>query len=355
MNETQVDREQFRALLFSLPKTEIHLHLEGLATVDTIWALIETHKLQFNGIKNKEDLQKKYVTNTLEEFLNVFINIVQNSFKTENDLKYLVRDAERYLLSNNIFYAEIFFAPSKFIQNGFDFKKMITILDNGAQALEKKHGIKVRYLVDASRSFGPENAMNNLNLVLKNPVKSVIGVGLGGSESQGPAKDYAEVFAYARKKGLKVVAHAGEDVDSFSIWDAVDILHAQRIGHGTSAIQDEKLMNFLAKEQIPLEICPTSNVLTRKYVKTLKDHPIKSFYDHGIDVTLNTDDPTFFGVELMSEYMNLLDSGMFTPGELLRIVKNTHFATFMPEKEKEKTWKPVQALIDASPYSIDGQ
>lgn len=352
MKDSQAKNEQFRSFIQSLPKTEIHLHLEGLATVDTIWSLIQEHKINFKGVLTKEDLKSQFMVTSLDEFISLFINIIQSSFKTESDLNYLLRDAEDYLLRNNIFYSEIFFAPSKFVQNGFDFAKIISILDKGAREIYKKHKITILFFIDVSRSFGPENAMSNLNLLLKNPADSFIGIGLGGSEAQGPARDYADVFKKAREHKLKVVAHAGEDVGPYSIWDALDILKAQRIGHGISAIQDPKLMDYMAVKQVPVEVCPTSNLFTRHYVKTLKEHPVAPFYHHGMNVTINTDDPALFGVELVEEYMNLFNEGLFNAGEILKLIKNTHFATFMPEKQKTDTWKMIQDLIDKSPYSV---
>jgi len=352
MNQSRTETELFRNFIQSLPKTEIHLHLEGLATVETIWSLIQKHKLDLEGIRSREDLKKQFLVKSLDEFISLFINIIQNSFKTESDLEYLIRDAEEYLLRNNIFYSEIFLAPSKFLQNGFDFTKIVAILDKGAREIYRKHKISVFFIIDVSRSFGPENAMANLNLVLENRADSIIGIGLGGSEIQGPAKDYGEVFKKARKNKLRVVAHAGEDVEPYSIWDSLEILKAERIGHGISAIQDEKLMTHLAKTQIPLEVCPTSNLFTRHYVQALKDHPVLPFFRKGMNVTINTDDPTLFGVELVEEYMNLLNEGLFTTGEILKLIKNTHFATFMPEKQKTETWAMIQKLIDASPYTL---
>ncbi|MDR1893897.1 MAG: adenosine deaminase [Spirochaetales bacterium] len=354
MSEPLVNKEQFRLFLFNLPKTEIHLHLEGLATIDTVWALIQRNKLNINGIKTIEDLRAHFNINSLEEFLSLYMNIIQNSFKTEDDLKYLIRDMERYLISNNIFYAEVFFAPSKFLQNGFDFAKMMAILDGGTKSIARDHHIYVKYLIDVSRSFGVDNAMHNLDLICKHRIRSIIGIGLGGSEIQGPAKDFVPVFEKARQMGLKTVAHAGEDVGPYSIWDAILLLGAQRIGHGTSAIKDPKLMEYLEEKQIPIEICPTSNIVTKKYVQTLNEHPIRAFFSHGLNVTLNTDDPTLFGTQLVGEYMNLIYNDLFSPGEILKIVKNTHFATFMSESEKETSWKTIQAAIDKSPFSISG-
>ena len=352
MNKSRTDTTKFRKFLQSLPKTEIHLHLEGLATVETIWSLIQQNEINFPDIKSKEDLKNKFLVKSLNEFISLFINVIQDSFKKEDDIKFLIKDTREYLERNNIFHAEIFFAPTKFLQNGFDFNKMMTILDKGADSILKNDNRTVKFLIDVSRSFGPENAMNNLDLVLKYKKKNIIGIGLGGAEIQGPARDYIQVFKKAKENDLHVVAHAGEDVDAYSVWDSIKYLNAERIGHGISSIQDSELMDYLKENAIPLEVCPTSNLFTRHFVNILEEHPIKPFFDHGMNITLNTDDPTLFGSELVNEYMALLEADIFTPGELLKLLKNTHFASFMDEKNKKQTWMQIEKMIEKSSWSI---
>ncbi len=341
----QINVRSFKQFFAALPKTEIHLHLEGIASVDTVWSLMNKHKLQIAGITTKQDLQKRFYIKSLDEFISLFINIIQNCFKKAEDISFLIADAEEYLKRNNVRYAEIFFAPSKFVMNGIPFPALVEQLEQGAEEIKKRNAIEIRYIIDVSRSYGVENAIHNLDLTLKNRSPRIIGIGLGGSEASGPAKDYVSVFEKAVAGGLQVVAHAGEDVGPESIWDALKYLKASRIGHGISAIQDRKLMDYLAEKRIPLEICPTSNIFTRRYVKKLTDHPIRQFYDHGMLVTLNTDDPALFGVELIDEYMNLLKDSFFTPKELILLVKNNLLATFLSKEEKNFYWKTVEAYL----------
>lgn len=335
----------FNQLIKEIPKAEIHLHLEGLISVDTIWKLIKENKLQFEGIDSKANLKKRFAVKSLDEFIDLFINVIQASFIKEQDIVYLIEDLHEYLKRNAIVHAEIFFACTKFLQSGFNFSHMADILDFGAKKILEESGITVRYLIDVSRTFGPENAENNLDYVLENPRESIIGIGLGGAESSGPAEDYKKVFERARKNKLKVVAHAGEDVGPESIWNALKELNAERIGHGISAIEDKDLMEYLKSNNIPLEVCPTSNLFTRKYVSKIEEHPIKAFYDYGINVTLNSDDPTLFGSELTEEYIMLKDQGIFTDEELFDIIKKTIFASYLPDKRKKEIWSEAENLI----------
>ena len=345
--------QKLRNLLLEIPKTEIHLHLEALATVDTIWTLMKKHGINHKEISTKDDLRKKFQTKSLNEFLDLFINIVQNCFRKEDDVDFLLRDAEAYLKRNNIVYAEIFFAPSKFLQNGLFFEPIVDRLEAGSLQIKARIEADVKFIIDVSRSFGIDNAAKNLDLTLSNRRDSIIGIGLGGAEEKGPAKDFGEVFSRAVDEGLKVVAHAGEDVGPESIWDALNYLKAERIGHGISAIQDEALMDFLAEKQIPLEICPTSNLYTQKYVKILEEHPIRQFYDRGLNVTVNTDDPTLFGIDLVDEYMRLANRDFFKSDEILNMAKNNIYASFLPQKSKDKIWKSAQKIIASHDLKLE--
>ncbi|MCK5672337.1 MAG: adenosine deaminase [Spirochaetales bacterium] len=345
MLNKKLSSKDYKKILFSIPKTEIHLHLEGMASVDTIWSLIKKHKLEIPGISNREDIIKRFQVKNLDDFIDLFLNIIQNCYREEIDLNLQIKDAREYLIRNNIIYTEVFFAPSKFLMNGFSFDVMMEYLDQGAKKIKKEDNIDIKFLIDVSRSFGPENAINNLNLILKHKKSSIIGIGLGGAESKGPAQDYKEVFELARNAGLKVVAHAGEDVGPESIWSTINDLQVSRIGHGISAIQDTKLMDYLKETQIPLEICPMSNIFTKKYVSSYKDHPIRKFYDYGMYVTVNTDDPTIFGMELIDEYSNLLDNDIFNLEEVFELIKKNLYATFQTTPEKDAMWGKMEKVI----------
>jgi adenosine deaminase len=341
-----LDRQKIRALITRVPKTEIHLHLEGLASVDTIWNLMQKHGLTPAGITSKEELRDRFQVTSLDEFIDLFINVIQNSFSENDDIELLIGDLRNYLNSNNIVYAEIFFAPSKFLMNGFSFEKMLGILDKGVESIKKKDNREVKFIIDVSRTSGVKNAENNLDLTLKHRSGNIIGIGLGGTESKGPAKDFAHIFEKARKEGLNLVAHAGEVVGPESVWDALNTLHAQRIGHGISSIFDKNLMDYLRDHRIPLEVCPTSNLFTRKFFHTLQDHPVKPFFDHGIFVTINTDDPSIFGKELVEEYMSLIDAEIFSINEVLTLIKNNLYATFLPEDRKNSLWTEAEKSIN---------
>jgi adenosine deaminase len=275
---------------------------------------------------------------------------VQSFFREPVDFSLVASDVISYALRNNVYYLEAFASPSMVLNRGdISFDDMFDTLVAGFDAAERDHGVDARLIVDVSRSFGPENAMKNLDLLLaylkKHKTHRIIGIGLGGQETGNPCSEYAEVFTKARKAKLHVVAHAGEEVGPEYIWEAIDILKAERIGHGTSAIQDPALMDALRDRAIPLEICPTSNVITKKYVSSIADHPIRQFFDRGLRVTVNTDDPVLFSVELNQEYEKLATEGTFTRAEILSLIKHNLMSTFLPDAKKEAGWRRVEKAI----------
>ncbi len=335
----------YREFLRAVPKTEIHLHLEGLASRQTIWNLITKHRIPIAGVNTPEDLDRRFQVKSLPEFIDLFLNVIQNSFRDEDDVRLLIDDARDYLARNNIVYAEIHFAPSAFLRIGHRFDRLVSVLDQGAAALAKD-GREVRFLIDVSRTFGVDNAMRNLELTLDHRVPAIIGIGLGGQEASGPAREFVPVFERARAAGLHVVAHAGESVGPESVRDAVEILGAERIGHGVSAILDPSVMDLLVRRRVPLEVCPSSNLFTGHYAKTLREHPIRAFYDHGLIVTLNTDDPTIFGVDLVDEYARLVDAGIFDEARTLQILGNGIAATFLPPDARDRIWTAARREIE---------
>jgi adenosine deaminase len=339
------DTRVFKEFLTGLDKTEIHLHLEALASADSIWALMTKNALHVDGVKSKSDLIKKFNVTNLDEFLFLFINIIQSALKTEDDFKYLIDDAADYLLRNNIVYAEIFFAPTKFLQNGLDFKKIVDVLTKGANEIKKKHKREIKFIVDVSRSFGADNAMRNLCHLLENKTSAFIGIGLGGAEAKGPAEEFSEVYKKAFENKLHCVVHAGEDVGPQSILQAINSLKTERIGHCISAIEDDALLEHLRKTQIPLEICPTSNLFTRRFVQKIEDHPVRAFFDRGLNVTINSDDPTLFSTSLVDEYALLYKHGIFNKDEIVQLIKNGIYATFLSKAKKDALWAKVQTQI----------
>lgn len=334
-------KEKFYDTFRKVPKAELHLHAEGMVSYDTVLTI---YKRAYPEKKyTKSYIEELFKFRDFSDFISAFISI-QRVF-TIDDFYLLLDDMEKYFLRNGIVYAEVFIAPTSFIRAGMDFFKIMEIMVTGIRKMKRKHGIEIRYLIDVSRGFGVENAFNNLNLTLELREKypEVIGIGLGGDENKGAAREFEAVFKKAEESGLKLVAHAGEVVGAQSIEDAVKLLHVSRIGHGISSIFSEDVQKLLSEKNIALECCPTSNVFTKFYVKKIEEHPIKPLYENGVPITLNSDDPTFFNVELLDEFYNLYEYLKIPLDDLKKLICNSFEYSFLSPEQKEKYLKEVSA------------
>lgn len=341
--ENFMNKDEFYKFIKTVPKAEIHLHIEAVPSIESIKSLYKKN----NGKEiSDEEITKLFTYNDLNGFIQAFLKI-QSLYTSVEDFDYIFDDLAKYLVENGIVYTEAFFAPTSFLKNGFKYEEMVKIFDKKIAEIKKNHNVVIKLLMDVSRTFGIENAMKNYNLLKEFPSKNIIGIGLGGAESKGPCRDYKEVFELAKKEGYKVVAHAGEDVGPESIWEAIDILHVDRVGHGISAVQDEKLMETLKERKIALEVCPTSNVFTKKYVKSISEHPIRTFFDKGLLVTVNTDDPVFFKVSLCDEYYKLFSEANFTLPQIQVLIKNAFKASYLSKAKKSEWCKKVDDAFRA--------
>ncbi len=327
-----MNKQDFYSLLKAVPKAELHLHGEAVISNDSIKKL---YKTKFGTEMSQEELDSLWDYSDLPGFLKSFIKI-QSFFVNPDDSSCFFHDFSRYIRENNIVYVETFFAPTSLMRNGFDFHDLSQRISAAIKKAKEKYGATVKVIVDVSRSFGLENAQHNLDLVLQEKNPDIIGIGLGGDEAKGPAKDYAPVFQRAKENGLHRVAHAGETVDSWSMKDCINLLDVERIGHGISAAYDEEFIKELAESKLPLEVSPTSNLFTKHYVQRIKDHPFKKLFKAGVNVTLNTDDPTFFKVNLIDEYWNAYSKMELKLKDIKRIIHNGFNAAFLSDEEKQK-------------------
>ena len=275
---------------------------------------------------------------------------LQTLFRSPEDFMFMVRDVEKYCAANNIPYIELHLSPTMVLRSGYvSFDDFITVIVDGFDELERRGGPDARIIIDLSRSYGLENARGNLAKLLaflgKKPTRRIIGVGLGGQEMGNPCLTYAGVLADAREAGLHVVVHAGEEVGPESIWQAVRDVGADRIGHGTSAVFDPSLMDYLKEHSIPLEVCPTSNIITGKYVQTYEKHPIKQFMDEGLFVTVNTDDPMLFDIDLNGEYESLAETFNLEADTVIGLAENAIRASFMDDSSKQSFRKRLREAV----------
>ncbi len=322
-------------MISAMPKCELHIHAEAVVSADTYFALNKKYKV-FDGIDRPEDFAKFFKINSLKDMIKNFY-LLQSLFRSLDDYLHFIKDVGDYCANNHIVHIELHFAPSMVKKNGYVPVQAVyeTILDEFSR-LKDSGGASVELIVDLSRSFGVENAEENLRSVLRHNAghaRKILGVGLGGQELGNPCLPYKRLFEEARAEGLRTVIHAGEEVGPESVWEALEC-GAQRIGHATSAYLDERLVDALRERQTPLEICPTSNIATGKIVSRYEDHPISRYYAKGLNLTLNTDDPVLFNTTLDEEYGLMGARCGFGAEDLARLCRNSFLCSFSAEKER---------------------
>jgi len=308
-----MEKDHFFEFMRKIPKAEIHLHLEDF--------------IAGQGVKEE-------TIDNLDKFISIYHSLL-DSISAIEDLNIAFKRLVAYMNDNGIVYAEVFFSPIRYVRNmGFSYPDLVRYFEETLYRVKEKFNIVIKLIPDMSRTYGPEVSDKFLDMMIENPSKDIIGVGLGSAEGGFQNRDYVEVFEKARKHGLRTVAHAGESIGPDSIRDAVEILEAERIGHATSAIFDESLVEMLVAKQIPLEIQPTSNLVTGAFVKNLEDHPVREYLDRGAFITINTDDPTLFNTTLLDEYWKLYDIMDFKLRHIYHIIVNGFMASFMSNAKK---------------------
>jgi aminodeoxyfutalosine deaminase len=290
-----------------LPKAELHLHLEGSVEPETLHELDPGTPLA--------ELQALYQYADFDAFLRTF-GAVGKRLRGPADYGLITRRLLERLASQNVRYAEIIIAAGVVLWKGQEFDPVFDAIVEAAKGAE----VEVRWIFDAVRQFGVEPARTVAEWAAARQDRGVVAFGIGGSEARGPAEWFGETFAWAKREGLHLVAHAGEGTSAESVRAALAI-GAERIGHGISASEDAGLMRELRERDVPLEICVTSNLVTG-VVKTVGEHPLRRIFEAGVPVTLNTDDPAMFRCTLLGEYELAAREFGFTRDELAGVAEN---------------------------------
>lgn len=291
-----------------IPKAELHLHLEGSVEPETLHELDPSTPV--------EEFRALYSYADFDAFLRTF-GAIGKRLRTPEDYGLITRRLLERLAAQNVRYAEIIIAAGVVIWKEQNFAPIFEAISGAAAGSP----VEVRWILDAVRQFGVEQAMWVAELAAERMDRGVVAIGIGGSEERGPAAWFTDVFAFARRSGLRLTAHAGEGTSPQSVWDALK-LGAERIGHGIASVNDPALMLHLRERNIPLEVCITSNLVTG-VVKRIEEHPVRRLYDAGVPIVLNTDDPAMFRCTLAGEYQLAASQFGFTETELRGIAANS--------------------------------
>jgi len=313
-----------------IPKVELHLHLEGAIPFDALWTLLQ----KYGGDSSVQDikaLKEKFIFRDFPHFLENWA--WKNSFLREyEDFTFISEEIAKNLLNQNLKYVEAFFSPVDFEMSGLQPSKIAESIQRG---LSKVSGIEVSLIADLVRDTKIKKAEYFLDQIYEVKELGIIGIGIGGAEHDFPPNRFKNIYEKARHYGFRTTAHAGEAAGASSIWGAIRELKVDRIGHGTRAFEDESLLDYLAEHQIPLEMCPISNVCTG-VIQNIESHPIKKYIDHGIIVTVNTDDPKMFNNSLAEEYMNLENIFGFSRKEIQLLIINGIESSWLLKTKKDK-------------------
>lgn len=317
-------------LIARLPKAELHLHIEGSLEPELMFTLAQKNNIAI-PYKNIEEVKKAYNFTSLQSFLDIYYagaNVLIN----ESDFFDLTW---AYLLTckaQNVYHVEIFFDPQTHTGRGIAFKTVVNGITQALQKAEIELGISSFLIMCFLRHLSEAEAFKTLQESL--PFKDkILGVGLDSSEVGHPPSQFERVFAECAKVGYKIVAHAGEEGDSSYIWEAINLLHVERIDHGIRCDEDAKLVDFLIEKQIPLTVCPLSNVKLRA-VKSMQEHNILKLLRKGVLVTVNSDDPAYFGGYINENYETISENLDVSKEELKTLAKNSFKASFLSEAKK---------------------
>ncbi len=320
-----------------LPKVELHVHLEGALPLSTLWTLAQKYGTD-PSLTSLEELRQRFTFRDFPHFIETWI--WKNQFLREyEDFTFFSEATARDLAAQNIRYAEVHFAPSGFAEYGLEVGRLAEAIRAG---VAKAPEIEIELIVDLIRNSSLDRAARTLAEVNEVRQAGIIGVGLGGPEGGYPPEPFAGLYEEARRLGFHATAHAGEAAGAESVWSALRSLKVERIGHGTRAFEDPLLLDYLNQARLPLEMCPLSNVCTG-VVPSLEEHPIWRYYEMGLLVTVNTDDPMMFNNSLAQEYRLLVERLGFQLEDVRNLILNGIRASWLPEERKEEMMAEFQA------------
>ena len=325
-----IETARLPELLQAMPKAELHMHIEGSLEPELIFALAQRNsvKLAYDSV---EALRAAYAFTDLQSFLDIYY-AGASVLLHEQDFYDMARAYLNRAVADNVVHTEIFFDPQTHTERGVAMETVINGLYRACRDAQIEQGVSATLILSFLRHLSEESALQTLEAAL--PLRDrFIGVGLDSSELGNPPEKFERVFARCKELGLRLVAHAGEEGPPAYIWGALDVLKVARIDHGVQSEKDEQLMVRLVKEQIPLTVCPLSN-LKLCVVKDLADHNLPRLLKAGLKVMINSDDPAYFGGYVNENYTQLFASTGMGADEAYQLARNSLEASFASDAQK---------------------
>jgi len=322
-----------------LPKAELHVHIEGTLEPELAFQLAAKHRVRLPHA-TVDDLRRAYRFSDLQSFLDIYY-AGADVLRDEDDFYLLTRAYLGKAHSQGVVHTEIFFDPQTHAARGVAFGTVLNGMRRALLESEQRRGMTFRLIPCVLRHLSASDAMSVLTEVL--PHRDVIAaIGLDSSESGHPPTKFREVFARARQAGLPAVAHAGEEGPPAYIYEALDVLEVRRIDHGVRCEEDEALLERLARERVPLTMCPLSNVKLRVFDR-LESHNMRRLLERGLCVTVNSDDPAYFGGYLLENYLAVQEALALTREQLVLLARNSIEASFLESDAKRRWLEAIDA------------
>jgi adenosine deaminase len=314
-----------------LPKAELHIHIEGSLEPELMFELARRNRIEI-PFGSVEEVRAAYSFSNLQDFLDIYYRGA-DVLRTEEDFRDLAAAYFDRAAADSVLHSEIFFDPQTHTDRGIAFDVVMRGLTAGMAEARERHGITSKLILCFLRHLDEEAAFETLRQA-EPWLEQIEAVGLDSSEVGHPPEKFARVFAAAAERGLKRVAHAGEEGPPEYVWEALDLLHVDRIDHGNRSMEDPALVQRLAREKMVLTVCPLSN-LKLCVVKDMADHPVDRMLAAGLKVTLNSDDPAYFGGYINANYRAAAEGRGLGRDQLAAIARNSFEGSFLPAEEKK--------------------
>ena len=327
------------AFIQGLPKAELHLHIEGSLEPELMFALAARNGIAL-PFASVEALRAAYDFSNLQDFLDIYY-AGANVLQTRQDFHDLAMAYFQRAHADTVRHAEIFFDPQTHTDRGIGFEVVIEGLLSGMKQAKDQFGITSKLILCFLRHL-PESAAFEALAMAQPWLDQIAGVGLDSSEQGHPPSKFSRVFAAAAAKGLKLVAHAGEEGPPAYVWEALDELHIHRIDHGNRALEDEGLVQRIVADGLTLTVCPLSNHKLC-VVRDLKDHPLKRMLDLGLKATVNSDDPAYFGGYVNANFIAVAKALSLSRADLITLARNSFTGSFLPADQVAKHFAEIEA------------
>jgi adenosine deaminase len=330
--------------LLRLPKVELHVHLEGSMRPAVLLELARRNGIDLPA-RDEAGLKRWFRFTDFEHFVKVYVACSQ-ALRGPEDFQLLTLDVLAEQAYQNVVYTEAHFTISTHLANGADGGEILAAMAEAIAEGERRYGVTLRLIPDIVRNVGVEAANRTLEWTLKGRELGIVAaLGLSGSERLYPNEPFREHFAAARQAGLHRVAHAGEHAGPESIRSVLEVCAAERIGHGVRAVEDPSLVEELKAAQVPLEVCPSSNVCLG-VVPDYASHSFDRLYRAGVALSVNSDDPAFFNTNLTLEYLRLHQTFGYSPAELARLSLGALRQSFLPEADRDRLEESFRRQFD---------